>query len=523
VNSLYNFIARFVPGTKVRAAEVNSQFDGVTAGFDATEAGINSAASSAANAAAAAAAANTLATTANNNAISAANTANNALPRAGGTMLGNIVLVGNATASLHPVSKQQFDAELALKAALASPTFTGNVAVPSPTLPTDAANKGYADGIQIALTTYVNTQIGTRAPAVDADLTGSPTADTPGVNDNSRRIANTSWVLTKIASSVAGVASFNGRTGAITLSTADVTTALGYTPVSVAGGLMAGQLILVSNLIARTALNSMEVSAYSDAAGEVVMQARSAGGATPGVLNLQKAGGSAQVAGSNIWTQATLTSLAQLSNAATLFITSAGSPVQSVFGRTGNVTMALTDITGTLGYTPVQQGTGIGQTANAVKIGWSASSKLKVTVDSTDLGNMALESWVLAQGFLTGITSGQVTGALGYTPYNASNPAGYITAASVAASYAALSGATFTGDIWTFRNVSPGTGVLYLGNSGARYLFFNGSEYILNGAAARVSGLVYGNGGGLGLGQINLQAGGSVPGSLAPGNILGIY
>ncbi|MCI3943468.1 tail fiber protein [Pseudomonas syringae] len=38
-----------------------------------------------------------------------------------------------------------------------------------------------------------------------------------------------------------------------------------------------------------------------------------------------------------------------------------------------------------LGYTPVQQGTGIGQQANPVKIGWS-STGLKATVDETDLG-----------------------------------------------------------------------------------------------------------------------------------------
>jgi hypothetical protein len=35
-------------------------------------------------------------------------------------------------------------------------------------------------------------------------------------------------------------------------------------------------------------------------------------------------------------------------------------------------------------------------------------------------------------GYLTGITSGQVTGALGYTPYNSSNPNGYITGISFA-------------------------------------------------------------------------------------------
>nr|WP_276616965.1 phage tail protein [Pseudomonas syringae] len=40
-----------------------------------------------------------------------------------------------------------------------------------------------------------------------------------------------------------------------------------------------------------------------------------------------------------------------------------------------------------LGYTPVQQGTGIGQLGNPVKIGWS-SSGLKATVDETDLGTL---------------------------------------------------------------------------------------------------------------------------------------
>ena len=43
-----------------------------------------------------------------------------------------------------------------------------------------------------------------------------------------------------------------------------------------------------------------------------------------------------------------------------------------------------------LGYTPVQQGGGIGQGANKVYIGWdSTAGKLKAAVDSTDLGNVA--------------------------------------------------------------------------------------------------------------------------------------
>lgn len=47
-------------------------------------------------------------------------------------------------------------------------------------------------------------------------------------------------------------------------------------------------------------------------------------------------------------------------------------------------------------------------------------------------------------GYLTGITSGQVTTALGYTPYNSTNPSGYITSSALTP-YAPLAGATFTG------------------------------------------------------------------------------
>jgi hypothetical protein len=45
-----------------------------------------------------------------------------------------------------------------------------------------------------------------------------------------------------------------------------------------------------------------------------------------------------------------------------------------------------------LGFIPVQQGTGVGQTANTVKIGWSNSSGVKVTVDVSDLGSVVFGS-----------------------------------------------------------------------------------------------------------------------------------
>ncbi|HZS81055.1 MAG TPA: tail fiber domain-containing protein [Herbaspirillum sp.] len=45
-----------------------------------------------------------------------------------------------------------------------------------------------------------------------------------------------------------------------------------------------------------------------------------------------------------------------------------------------------------LGYTPVQQGTGIGQQPNVIKIGWGSEERLMATVDATDLGNFVFDS-----------------------------------------------------------------------------------------------------------------------------------
>lgn len=49
-------------------------------------------------------------------------------------------------------------------------------------------------------------------------------------------------------------------------------------------------------------------------------------------------------------------------------------------------------------------------------------------------------------------------------------------------SYLPLTGGTLTGDITTYRIAAPTTGVIYLGNTGNKYLYFNGVEYNLPGA-----------------------------------------
>lgn len=47
---------------------------------------------------------------------------------------------------------------------------------------------------------------------------------------------------------------------------------------------------------------------------------------------------------------------------------------------------------------------------------------------------------------------------------------------------------TLTADLTTYRPASPGTGVIFLGNSGARYLHWDGSNYVMPGAHLYVNG-----------------------------------
>jgi hypothetical protein len=91
--------------------------------------------------------------------------ANNAETRyvklAGGTLTGPLALVGAPTTNLQAATKQYVDTADALKAPLASPTFTGSV-----TIPAGAAISGYLSSATAA-STY--------APLASPTFTGTPT------------------------------------------------------------------------------------------------------------------------------------------------------------------------------------------------------------------------------------------------------------------------------------------------------------------------------------------------------------
>jgi hypothetical protein len=107
----------------------------------------------------------------------------------------------------------------------------------------------------------------------------------------------------------------------------------------------------------------------------------------------QNADGGDSVLWASGWSVGLVTALGAISQ--TLNVV-AGSGSNLVFGQTDvNHVAGLADILATkqggLGFTPVQQGSGVGQGNNKVYIGWASDgSGLKATVDATDLGGIAL-------------------------------------------------------------------------------------------------------------------------------------
>lgn len=163
------------------------------------------------------------------------------------------------------------------------------------------------------------------------------------------------------------------------------------------------------------------------------------------------------------------------------YINSSGAPVQSVAGKTGAVTLVTADVSGaaplinptfvgvpaaptaTVGTNTTQIATTafvLGQsfiTSSGAPVQSVAGKTGVVTLTSSDvgLGNVENKSSATIRGE---ITSGNVTSALGYTPYNATNPSSYITSAG--APVQSVAGKTGTVTLTT-SDVSEGSNLYY--------------------------------------------------------------
>jgi copper(I)-binding protein len=139
---------------------------------------------------------------------------------------------------------------------------------------------------------------------------------------------------------------------------------------------------------------------------------------------------------------------------------------------------------------------------------FNGSSEITIAIDST----VATKSYVTGLGYITGITGTDVTTALGYTPYNSTNPAGYITSAALAgyettaalnttlSDYVTntslgttLSGYLHQGDLYVNTNAATGSGSLNYSNGTFTFTPPDLSSYISSSStlnASKLSGTI---------------------------------
>ena len=121
---------------------------------------------------------------------------------------------------------------------------------------------------------------------------------------------------------------------------------------------------------------------------------------------------------------------------------SVGETNQNAFSnvKVGSTTVAADSKTDTL---ELVAGTGITLTPDATNDKVTIATNLTVPTKTSDLTNDS--------GFITGINSSDVTSALGYTPYNSTNPDGYITNSSLPNNYSSITVSKGT----TIADISP--------------------------------------------------------------------
>ena len=136
---------------------------------------------------------------------------------------------------------------------IASPTFTGTPTAPSAADGTNTTQLSTTAFVQTAINLLkstvssgfdtlakIETALGLKAPLESPTFTGTPAVPTAAPGTNTTQAASTAFVAAAVTGAVAGVASFNTRTGAVTLSSGDVTTALGFTPANTASPAFSG-------------------------------------------------------------------------------------------------------------------------------------------------------------------------------------------------------------------------------------------------------------------------------------------
>lgn len=304
------------------------------------------------------------------------------------------------------VTLQGSDISAAGGALLASPNFTG-----TPQAPT-AANG--TNSQQIATTAFVMNEITSLnfAPLNSPAFVGVPSGPTAAPGTNTGQLATTAYVMNAIASSVSGVASFNGRTGAVTLQGSDVvnsgaldnTTLTGIPVANTATpGTSTAQLattMFVQNAVSAAVANS--VTSFNSRVGAVNLQAADVSAVGGALLASPTFTGTP--AGPTATPGTNSTQLA--TTAFVMAAIGAGGGVTTFNGRAGAVTLSLADVTGTgvLANTPLT-----GTPTAPTPVQGDNSTKIATTAfvaKNSPVGKQTI--WVPAAAMTPRLTSGPV-------------------------------------------------------------------------------------------------------------------
>ena len=301
-------------------------------------------------------------------------------------------------------------------APIASPVFTGIPQAPTATFGTTTgqiASCAFVMNAVTAATTGVvsfNTRTGVvtltggdisgagGALLASPVFTGTPTGPTATIGTNSNQLATTAFVHDALAASVAGVASFNGRTGVVTLQQADLTGVGGAlidspaftgTPTAPTPpvGIDNTQVATTAWVLAELGAISAGVTTFNGRAGAVSLNASdisAAGGATvnsPAFTGIPTAP-----------TAASGTSTQQI--ATTSFVSQALSGLVGVVSfnaRVGTVTLSLADIT-SAGGAPLANPTFTGIPQGPTAVAGTSSAQLATTAFVANAGAALLAS-----------------------------------------------------------------------------------------------------------------------------------
>ena len=396
------------------------------------------------------------------------------------------------------------------KAPLASPTFTGTVSGITKSM-VGLGNVDNTTDLNKPISTATQTALDGKEPTITAGTSNQyyrgdktfqslvTTAVAEGTNlyfTNARSRSAISLTTTgtsgaatydnitgilNVPAYLGGVTSFNTRTGAITLTSGDVTTALGFTPVTDARTITINGTTydLTAN---RSWTIASGVTSFNTRTGAIVP---TAGDYTTALVtedtNLYYTNTRSRNAIS-LTTTGTSGSATYDNTTGILNIPAYQGGVTSFNTRTGAITLSSSDVTTALGYTPYNATNPNGYTSN---VGTVTSVGGTGTVSGLSLSGSVTTSGNLTLGGTLSLTSGNVTSALGYTPENAANK-------GIANGYASLDGGglvpasqlpSYVDDVLEYANLagfpaSGETGKIYVALDTNKIYRWSGATYI---------------------------------------------